>query len=462
MKNAPFGPIWNMNRSSMSHRKNILFFINPPHAEGAAHGSLAGLSGFFRLFFCLVFVFLFSLPAYSATSLEKTLATEKQKAATRQASLKRLTADERKANANLAAAEKKVLEIEKNLAERQKKLMNLASQDKTASTQYAALVKERERTEAAQAEVLRLLWEITCYRESVGGREMTDWAGVDRNYTWSKDIYGALDKYRKDVAEQERKIANVVSKRNKLAAEIQKDLDAVNAEKTKLLQERLKYNQQLADVRKQKQDTESELVSILKLVEDLNIKVERAEADKRAAREKAEAAAKAREEAARQAAGKKPAGGQQTASGGKGATSSQKAPDAGPAVGSMAGLKGKLPYPVKGSVKRRFAPGANPPVRGLGFGTVEKASVYSVAAGKVVHNDILRGFGNVVIIMHGSDYYSLYAFLTHSPVQVGQSVKARQIIGSTGFYPAINGPGLYFELRFHQQAINPAAWFAKS
>ena len=31
-------------------------------------------------------------------------------------------------------------------------------------------------------------------------------------------------------------------------------------------------------------------------------------------------------------------------------------------------------------------------------------------------------------------------------------------LGVSGFYPKANGNGLYFELRFHQKAINPLKW----
>ena len=84
-----------------------------------------------------------------------------------------------------------------------------------------------------------------------------------------------------------------------------------------------------------------------------------------------------------------------------------------------------------------------------------------MAGGKVVHNDVLRGFGTVLILQHGDDYYSLYAFLGNSPLQVGQDVAGRQQLGTVGYYPAIRGPGLYFELRFKQKAINPEQWLSR-
>jgi septal ring factor EnvC (AmiA/AmiB activator) len=125
----------------------------------------------------------------------------------------------------------------------------------------------------------------------------------------------------------------------------------------------------------------------------------------------------------------------------------------------IAKLRGKLPWPVTGKLRKRYAPGATPTVRGLGFSADDRSAVRAVAAGTVVHNDILRGFGTVVIIQHDKDYFSLYAFLGSSPMRVGDQVRGGQQLGTVGFYPAIEGPGLYFELRYKQKPINPEQWF---
>jgi septal ring factor EnvC (AmiA/AmiB activator) len=85
-------------------------------------------------------------------------------------------------------------------------------------------------------------------------------------------------------------------------------------------------------------------------------------------------------------------------------------------------------------------------------------SVRAVSWGKVVYDDQLRGFGRVIIVFHGKDYYSLYAFLSQSRVKVGQKIEKGEIIGQCGYYPRIKGTGLYFELRFRQKAINPLLW----
>jgi septal ring factor EnvC (AmiA/AmiB activator) len=53
----------------------------------------------------------------------------------------------------------------------------------------------------------------------------------------------------------------------------------------------------------------------------------------------------------------------------------------------------------------------------------------------------------------------VYAFLSEITVNLGQNVVRGQRMGLAGYYPAIKGNGLYFELRYRQNAVNPEGWF---
>ena len=348
-------------------------------------------------------------PAYAAPSisqLEKDLTKEQERATSRKAGLKRLTEQERRLNADLAAAEARILELEAGLEAQTKKLTELARDDDGARQEYEAVLQERNRTEQAQTEALNLLWEISCKRQALGNRNMADWAEVDREYAWTRELFATLEGYRKQIAGQEAQLASVLSRREKLAVDIQQRLNALHAEKARLLQNRLAYEQRLGEVRQERADTEAELQGILRLVDSLNLQI--------------------------------------TQAGG----------------GDITKLKGKLPWPVKGKVRQKYAPSDTPPSRGIGFTAADAAEVRAVAAGKVVHNNVLRGFGTVLILQHGKEYYSLYAYLGNCPLKVGEEVAGGSSVGSCGYYPAVSGAGLYFELRFKQKAINPEQWFA--
>ena len=344
--------------------------------------------------------------AQSPSQLRKQLALEKKKADERRQNLKSMTIQERKLNTDLAEAEKRILQLEKNIAEQQAKLLDISAADDEARQEYDVLVAEKQKIETVLTDTLRLLWEAHVRRMAVGGREMDDWAGTDREYIWSQELYKILDDNRSVLAEKEKKLAGVLEQRDRLARSMEEWLASVNREKAALLQNRVLYDRQLRGIRQQRKSTETELQDILQLAENLNMEVARLEAR------------------------------------------------------DIAKMKGQLGRPVSGRLRKRFRPEAAPPVRGVGFSTGENAEVRSVAAGKVVHNDILRGFGTVIIIQHNTDYFTLYAYMGDSPLKVGAAVNVNQKLGTVGFYPDLKGPGLYFELRFKQKAINPESWFA--
>ncbi|MBI5930722.1 MAG: peptidoglycan DD-metalloendopeptidase family protein [Chloroflexi bacterium] len=65
------------------------------------------------------------------------------------------------------------------------------------------------------------------------------------------------------------------------------------------------------------------------------------------------------------------------------------------------------------------------------------------------------GYGNVVVIAHGSSY-SLYAHMDHVDVRCGQSVSQGQTIGAIGLSGRTTGPHLHFEIRDSNfQAMDP-------
>jgi murein DD-endopeptidase MepM/ murein hydrolase activator NlpD len=71
----------------------------------------------------------------------------------------------------------------------------------------------------------------------------------------------------------------------------------------------------------------------------------------------------------------------------------------------------------------------------------------------VAHTGV--GYGNYVIIAHGSGVLSLYGHLLATDVKVGDRVARGQRIGREGSSGLSTGPHLHFEIRFNGQAVNP-------
>lgn len=122
----------------------------------------------------------------------------------------------------------------------------------------------------------------------------------------------------------------------------------------------------------------------------------------------------------------------------------------------FAKLQGRLSWPVQEGTRPSLS--GNTQRKGLFIPAPQGSPVYAIAAGTVVFADWLRGFGNLVILDHGDQYLSVYGNNGALLQQVGDVVRARQVIAQVGSVDTEGPPGVYFEIRHQGQAINPAKW----
>lgn len=128
---------------------------------------------------------------------------------------------------------------------------------------------------------------------------------------------------------------------------------------------------------------------------------------------------------------------------------------------NFAALKGKLRLPVRGDVTNRF--GANRADSGISWKGLfiranEGAEVKSVASGRVVFSDWLRGFGNLIIVDHGNGYMSLYGNNQAILKQAGDHVRSGDAIAYVGNSGGNETNGLYYELRRQSRPFDPLSW----
>ncbi|HEX7466156.1 MAG TPA: peptidoglycan DD-metalloendopeptidase family protein [Usitatibacter sp.] len=126
-------------------------------------------------------------------------------------------------------------------------------------------------------------------------------------------------------------------------------------------------------------------------------------------------------------------------------------------------LKGRLRLPVRGELMNRYG-GAREETgatwKGLFIRCVSGETVHAVADGRVVYADWLRGFGNLLILDHGTGYMSLYANNDGLLRQVGESVHGGDPIAHVGASGDNVESGLYFELRRDGKPFDPLRWVA--
>ena len=127
----------------------------------------------------------------------------------------------------------------------------------------------------------------------------------------------------------------------------------------------------------------------------------------------------------------------------------------------LAKLKGKLSAPVEGRVRKLFGNRRQGQVRwkGIIIDGEEGDAVKSIASGKVLYADWLRGFGLVAIVDHGEGYMSVYGHNQALLKQAGDDVRRGENLALVGRSGGQASPNLYFEIRHKGKALNPTAWF---
>lgn len=124
-------------------------------------------------------------------------------------------------------------------------------------------------------------------------------------------------------------------------------------------------------------------------------------------------------------------------------------------------LKGRLALPVAGEIVSRYGQpreGGGPAWKGLFIRAPQGREVRAVGNGRVAFADWLRGFGNLLILDHGNGFLSLYSNNESLYKQVGELVRAGDVIATVGNTGGQDEPGLYFELRRQGRPLDPLSW----
>lgn len=122
-------------------------------------------------------------------------------------------------------------------------------------------------------------------------------------------------------------------------------------------------------------------------------------------------------------------------------------PDAAP----RAEAGGDWVWPVAGRVLQNFEEGRN---KGIAIAGKSGDPVSAVADGKVIYSGVVRGYGNLVIVKHGTDLLSVYAHNRALSVKEGDNVRRGQKIAEVGDTDA-DRVKLHFEVRRQGRPVDP-------
>ncbi len=146
--------------------------------------------------------------------------------------------------------------------------------------------------------------------------------------------------------------------------------------------------------------------------------------------------------------------------------SSPKKRRPGSATGFSA-MRGRLVPPVRGSVTTYFGKnsqgkfGITTYADGIDIKALAGSEIYAIYNGKVVYAGQLKGYGNLIIIDHGEQYYSLISRAAEIYKNEGDIITTGEVIGVMGDQGGLLGEGLHFEIRYGTEPENPLKWINK-
>ncbi|MFN2449909.1 MAG: murein hydrolase activator EnvC [Candidatus Baltobacteraceae bacterium] len=133
-------------------------------------------------------------------------------------------------------------------------------------------------------------------------------------------------------------------------------------------------------------------------------------------------------------------------------------------VGQSTSAPGVLIWPVSGTITSPFGYRRSPFGGGMEFhqgldiAAPMGTTVTAAAAGTIISAGWYGGYGNYILIDHGSGMATGYGHLSQIFVAAGQQVQKGQAIGAVGSTGMSTGPHLHFEVRLSGKPTDPAAY----
>lgn len=121
-------------------------------------------------------------------------------------------------------------------------------------------------------------------------------------------------------------------------------------------------------------------------------------------------------------------------------------------------------WPVRGQVTAGFGERMDPLSgegafhAGMDIAAPKGTAIECAADGIVLAASYDAGYGNAILVDHGSGITTKYGHLSKIDVVVGQEVKRGQVIGAVGATGKTTGPHLHYEVHVRDTPVNPAKY----
>ena len=111
-------------------------------------------------------------------------------------------------------------------------------------------------------------------------------------------------------------------------------------------------------------------------------------------------------------------------------------------------------WPAHGKIVSQFST-VNQKYDGIDIQLEQNTEIHAAAEGKVVFSAKHLKLGNMIIINHNEDFYTIYAFLSTNIAKEGQTLKQNDILGIVEVSEQNPHPAVHFEIRKNGKPVDP-------
>jgi murein DD-endopeptidase MepM/ murein hydrolase activator NlpD len=112
-------------------------------------------------------------------------------------------------------------------------------------------------------------------------------------------------------------------------------------------------------------------------------------------------------------------------------------------------------WPASGVLSSGFGPRGESHHDGIDISCPAGTPVRAARGGRVLYSDMLRGYGNLLIVEHDAGWVTVYAHNRENRARSGDAVRQGDVIAVVGESGNTSGPNLHFEVRKDNVAHDP-------
>ncbi|MEW5691762.1 MAG: LysM peptidoglycan-binding domain-containing M23 family metallopeptidase [Candidatus Hydrogenedentota bacterium] len=122
----------------------------------------------------------------------------------------------------------------------------------------------------------------------------------------------------------------------------------------------------------------------------------------------------------------------------------------------------KFIWPVDGKISSYFGIGDNGGYhQGIDIQAALGKSVLAAADGFIIYSDVMRGYGNVIMIEHNNSVITVYAHNKKNLANYNTRVKKGEKIAEVGMSGHTTGSHLHFEIRIDGEPVDPLKYLPR-